>query len=151
MKKAIIYASVLVALGISACQNKSNEQGNDKSDSALAALPKTQVEFEETKFDFGKLTQGAEAKHIYRFHNTGQNPLTINKVTPSCGCTVPKYSSEPVAPGAWGEIDVVFNTKNKEGMQSKSVTVETNTEPSITVLQFTAEILTKETTKVENK
>lgn len=147
MKRIIIIAATLAGLAMVGCQSNSSDKQNAASDSLAQNAPKTKIEFEETKFDFGKITQGSEAKHIFKFKNAGENPLMLTKVSPSCGCTVPKYSSEPVAPGAWGEIEVVFNTKKKEGVQNKSVTVEANTEPSLNVLQFTADVIVDSTAK----
>ena len=91
------------------------------------------MEFEETEYDFGTVTEGDKVKHVYKFKNTGNEPLIISNAKATCGCTVPQWPREPIAPGAGGEIEVVFDTKNKGKVggqiQTKRVTVTANTDP----------------------
>jgi len=75
--------------------------------------------------------------------NTGNSDLIITKVEASCGCTVAKYSKEPVKPGEEGLIEVIFDTSGRNGMQHKTVTILANTQPNVTRLEFTAEIFHK--------
>ena len=63
----------------------------------------------------------------------------------SCGCTSPEWTKEDVAPGETGEIVVEFDSKGKKGMQNKSVTVITNSEPQAKVLSFSGEVIAPET------
>ena len=67
--------------------------------SKTSNLPKTTIEFEETKHNFGTIKEGEKVKHIYKFKNTGDNPLIISNAVASCGCTVPSYPKEPIPPG----------------------------------------------------
>ena len=73
------------------------------------AMAKTTMQFYETKFDFGTIPADKPVTHVFRLKNTGKNPLMIARTDVSCGCTVPKYSLDPIAPGADGEITVTFN------------------------------------------
>lgn len=98
-----------------------------KADSTVHAMPQTTVKFTETEHDFGKLQQGDKVTHVFSFKNTGTSPLLIANAKGSCGCTVPSYPKEPIAPGATGEINVVFNSKGKRGVQVKTVTLTMNT------------------------
>lgn len=95
-------------------------------------LPKTTIKFEQSEYDFGKVKDGEKVTHIYKFTNTGKEPLIINSAKGSCGCTVPEWPKDPVAPGAAGEIKVEFNSKGKVGQQSKTVTIMANTDPNPT-------------------
>lgn len=83
--------------------------------------------FAETSFDFGTIQEGEVVKHTFTFTNTGKTPLIIQNATAQCGCTVPDWPREPVAPGAKGEIKVEFNSKGKAGVQNKAVTITSNT------------------------
>jgi hypothetical protein len=56
----------------------------------------------------------------------GKEPIIIQKAQPSCGCTVPQFSSEPVAPGATGTINVAYHTKGKPNPFTKTITVVSN-------------------------
>jgi hypothetical protein len=79
----------------------------------LASQPKTTIQFDEMKFDFGEMVAGDNSKHKFSFTNTGSNPLVISDAHGSCGCTIPSYSKEPIPPGGKGEIDVEFNSKGQ--------------------------------------
>ena len=102
--------------------------------------PTTSIEFEETEFDFGTVDAGEKVTHIYRFTNTGDEPLIISNAKGSCGCTVPEWPKEPVAPGSTSEIKVQFDSKNKNGKQSKRVTLTANTDPAQTFLTIKGEV-----------
>jgi hypothetical protein len=101
------------------------------------------VEFETTTHDFGTIKEGDSAVYTYNFKNTGEVPLIITSVAPSCGCTVPEYSKEPVPAGESGYVKVKFDTNHKKDLVTKTVTVVANTEPKQTTLKFTANIIPK--------
>lgn len=84
--------------------------------------------FESTEYKFGEINQGDKVNHVFKFKNTGTAPLIISNARASCGCTVPQWPKEPVAPGAEGQIDVVFNSRGKRGQQNKAITITTNIE-----------------------
>jgi len=112
--------------------------------STLSNLPTTTIQYENEKFNFGVVNEGEIVKHVYKFKNTGTEPLVISNAKGSCGCTVPKWSSEPIPPGGSGEIKVEFNSKGKPGQQSKRVTVTANTNPTETYLEIAGEVKGKE-------
>jgi hypothetical protein len=96
---------------------------------AAPAGPTTTMTFEETEFDFGTVNEGEKVSHTYTFTNTGDEPLILSNAKGSCGCTVPSWPREPIAPGATGEITVEFNSKNKKGKRNQKVTITANTNP----------------------
>ncbi len=98
--------------------------------------PVTTIKYEEESFDFGMVNEGDMVKHLFKFKNTGSEPLVISNAKGSCGCTVPTWPKEPVAPGATSEISVEFNSKGKPGNQSKRVTVTANTMPTETFIEI---------------
>ena len=104
---------------------------------AVPTGPTTSIAFEHTDFDFGTVDDGEKVKHTYKFKNTGNEPLIISSAKGSCGCTVPKWPSEPIPPGGEGQIDVEFDSKGKPGKQTKRVTVTANTVPAQTFLNIT--------------
>ena len=101
---------------------------------AVPAGPTTSMTFAESEFDYGTITSGEKVEHVYKFTNTGNEPLIISDAKGSCGCTVPEWPKEPIAPGKTGEIMVKFDSSNKSGNQSKRVTLTANTEPAQTFL-----------------
>lgn len=100
--------------------------------------PKTVMTFGSYEHDFGNINQDSENKKVFKFTNTGKEPLLIESATGSCGCTVPSYPKQPIAPGATGEIEVVYKPGKQENAQTKQVTVIANTEPRETVLRIKA-------------
>ena len=81
--------------------------------------------FEKTEIDYGTIALGADPLRHFKFKNTGTEPLVIKNARGSCGCTVPQYKKEPVAPGETSEIEVRYDTQ-RPGAFSKSITIDTN-------------------------
>lgn len=104
----------------------------------------TSLKYEEDVFDFGVCDEGQIVTHVFKFKNTGDEPLIISNAKGSCGCTVPTWPKEPVPPGGMGEIKVEFNSKGKPGNQSKRVTVTANTVPTETFIEIKGTVKSKE-------
>ncbi|MDO5608912.1 MAG: DUF1573 domain-containing protein [Capnocytophaga sp.] len=83
------------------------------------------IKFVTEEIDYGTVKEGADGKRVFEFTNTGKAPLVITNVSSSCGCTVPSWTKEPVAPGAKGKIEVVYDTK-RVGPIRKTITVLSN-------------------------
>ena len=64
----------------------------------------------------------------------------IAKTDVTCGCTVPNFQEEPVAPGRDGEITVVFNSSGISGFQQKNIIVHANTLPEAVSIGIEADI-----------
>ncbi len=94
------------------------------------------IDFTETAFDFGTVDEGDKVTHTFKFKNTGKVPLIITDARSTCGCTVPKWPSEPIPPGVENEISVVFDTAGKKEKQHKPITITANTYPSKSVLSL---------------
>ncbi|QDH79081.1 DUF1573 domain-containing protein [Echinicola soli] len=101
--------------------------------------------FDDMQFDFGAIDQGKVVEHTFTFTNDGQSPLIISNVQASCGCTTPDWSKKPVKPGEEGHVKVRFNSANKSGAQSPTVTITANTSPSITKLKLKGTVNTNNT------
>ena len=102
--------------------------------------PKTLVVFDVLDHDFGIIDQNTEHEKVFKFTNTGKEPLIITNAKGSCGCTVPDYPKHPIAPGAEGEIRVVYSPGKQQNKQTKSVTITANTDPETTVLKIYANV-----------
>ncbi len=88
----------------------------------------TTIQWIDSLVDFGAITQGEKIQLKFRFKNTGNKPLFITNVRAGCGCTVPSYTKEAVAPGAEGEVMAAFDTnRSLAGDTRKTVVVHTNT------------------------
>jgi hypothetical protein len=84
------------------------------------------VVFSESVFDFGKVEQGAQVNHLFRFTNQGGQDLRIESVKTSCGCTAAVISSEVIGPGQEGTISATFDTTRFSGEKAKTVGVYSN-------------------------
>ncbi len=111
-----------------------------KTTEAVPSGPTTEMTFASPSHDFGSIPQDSENRHVFTFTNTGSEPLVIENAKGSCGCTVPQYPKEPIAPGETGEIEVVYKPGKQANKQSKTVTITANTEPRTTTLSISAEV-----------
>ncbi|GAB4422164.1 MAG: DUF1573 domain-containing protein [Bacteroidia bacterium] len=108
-------------------------------------MDKTTVQWYAEEYNYGSVPSGTTVTHKFRFKNTGAAPLTLTNVKASCGCTTPSYSTEPIAPGAEGFIDVAFNTTGKSGRQTKTISVTGNFDANITqTLRITGDVVSGE-------
>lgn len=102
------------------------------------------VMFDKYEVDFGDLNQGETREVIFSFVNNGDIPFIISDVHVQCGCTAPSWpKNEPVLPNQKGEIKVVYDSKGKEGVQRKIITVKSNYSELIK-LKIIANVITKE-------
>jgi hypothetical protein len=86
----------------------------------------SKIKFAEVSFDFGDIEQGDVVEHTFTFENVGNQPLIISNVMTTCGCTVPSWPRDPIAPNTSSEITVKFNSRGKVGIQNKVITVVSN-------------------------
>ena len=80
------------------------------------------------EYDFGMIEANAKVETEFIVKNVGEADLLISSATATCGCTVPDYPKQPLKPGESAPIKVTFDPAGKSGMQSKTVTLTTNTE-----------------------
>ncbi len=110
-------------------------------------IPMPVIEYEDTDIEFGTINEGDTMRHKYKFTNTGDAPLIIASLKPSCGCTAGRFPKEPIQPGETGTVEVVFNSAGKPGRQEKSMAVITNANPAKVRLYFRGNVTPKEKKK----
>ncbi len=103
--------------------------------------PLPTIKFNEELHDFGTIKDGDVVEHVFTFVNEGEAPLIISDAKATCGCTVPEWPKQPIAVGATGEIKVRFNSKNKPGVQNKTVTLTANTWPTTQRVRIKANVV----------
>ena len=103
------------------------------------------IKFDKTSYDFGKFSEVTPVqKCTFTFTNVGNAPLIVNQAVASCGCTVPKYTKKPVAPGEKGTVNVTYNGKGRfPGHFKKTITIRTNGEPGMVRLYIEGTMETK--------
>ncbi|MGI6046737.1 MAG: DUF1573 domain-containing protein [Petrimonas sp.] len=103
----------------------------------VLAQSKPEAEFAKKEHNFGTIKEEiGTVTTQFEFTNTGKSPLIIQRVIPSCGCTTPTYTREPILPGKKGKIDVKYSTIARPGTFHKSVTVYTNVPDTVYVLSI---------------
>jgi len=130
MKKLILIACALLIGSVSLYAQTSKP-----------AVPETIV-FAKTIHDYGTIVQGADGNCEFKFTNKGKEPLVLSNVTSSCGCTVPVWPREPIAPGKSGSIKVKYDT-NRVGNFTKSITVNSNAANNPVMLQIKGNVTPK--------
>jgi len=102
-----------------------------------------EITFKEKSIDFGDITQGDKVSHTFALTNSGTTPLVISNVAATCGCTIPSWPKEPIAPGKTAEIQVSFNSAGKMGKQNSVVRVYSNASEPIEKVSLISNVLPK--------
>jgi hypothetical protein len=89
----------------------------------LAQTPRLQLDY--LYLDRGEIMFMGDPIFRFPFTNTGDDTLIIASVKSSCGCLVPSYNRQPIAPGATDTIYGKYDTR-REGYFSKSMTISSN-------------------------
>lgn len=148
MKKGILFLAVVAAMVFTSCKEDASNKVKAENVEEAAQRDAQEVvypemSFDEAEFDFGTIEQGASQEHTFSFTNTGKAPLVITNATSSCGCTVPSFTKEPIAPGEKGELLVKFNGSGQNQV-TKTVTITANTESGKEQIKIKAFVNPKE-------
>jgi hypothetical protein len=120
MKKVVFLLGIMLLIaGAAKAQDAKTQSGPE-------------IEFEEIVHDYGDVPYNGNGECEFRFTNTGDAPLLIQKPKSSCGCTIPSWPSQPILPGKSDVIKVTYRT-NREGNFNKTVTVTSNAHKNSTV------------------
>ena len=134
MKKVILSLALVAGFGFVNAQ-----------DIKTADAPKTEattnvtIDFESKVVDYGVIEHNSDGARKFVFTNNGTEPLIIKNAKGSCGCTVPTWPREPIAPGATAEIGVKYAT-NRVGKFTKTITLTTNASKKPVILTIKGEV-----------
>lgn len=93
---------------------------------AIAATADASLSWDKTELDLKPAIGAATAVGVFKYENKGDKPVHFNAVRPSCGCTTAALAKNDVAPGEKGEITATLNIGDRTGLQTKTITVETD-------------------------
>lgn len=149
MKTIVILLGLIGILTLVSCNDSKNKTGGEYNIDNPANIDNPQgtsdgmpeITFDETEYNFGTVIQGEKVIHNFVFTNTGKGNLIISNVKASCGCTVPKWTKEPIKPGEKGNIEIKFDSANRNGKQTKTAKVYSNTTPNVTELVIRCEVI----------
>lgn len=128
MKKLMIIAALAFVANIGFSQTTAAT----KSDMAV-------IQWDASTHDFGKIKQGVPVSHEFKFTNKGKVPAVITNAQPSCGCTTPSWTRDPVMTGGEGHVKATFNAMAL-GPFDKVITVTANTEGGVILLHIKGEV-----------
>jgi len=132
--KKILVSLMLLATGSWALAQATEEAQTQENPNAA------RIEFQSKVIDYGTIEKGADGVRRFEFTNTGKEPLIITRATGSCGCTVPTWPREPIAPNATGVIEVRYDTK-RVGPFTKTVTINSNAQNSVETLKIKGKVV----------
>lgn len=142
MKRIFLAFSAIAILGLVSCKENAANKINTENvavaaerDAAAKQVPV--MTFDKSEHDFGSIAQNTPQETTFTFTNTGNAPLIITDAKSTCGCTVPTWTKDPIAPGATGELLVKFNGSGQNQV-TKTITVTANTEKGQELLRIKA-------------
>lgn len=117
---------------------------------ALCTFSQPVMKVSATEHNFGKFREEA-GRQTYDFvvMNTGDQPLVIQNIVASCGCTTPEWTKSPIPPKGTGKITAIYDPVNRPGPFNKTLSVYTNSKPQVTVLVIKGEVIPREKTVEE--
>jgi hypothetical protein len=116
----------------------------------VAAYAQPRLTFEKVRHDYGNIKEAdGKQEAIFEFTNTGDSVLVITKVQPSCGCTASDWTKSPVPAKGKGFVKAVFDPHSQSGHFTKSVSVFSNSRPSVVVLVIEGQVTPREKTMEE--
>jgi len=78
-------------------------------------------------YDFGDIKESnGPVSHTFTVLNNGELPLVISRVITTCGCTLPEWTKEPIAPGKTGEVKVIYDVAGRPGPFTRTISVYSN-------------------------
>lgn len=140
--KKIVFLIALVGVVFTSCKEnaaskvKSENIETAKDRDAKIALGSAVIEFDQTEYDFGTINEGDVVDGVFKITNAGKVDLVITSAKATCGCTVPTWPKEAIKPGETSELTFKFNSRGRSGKQTKSITLQTNTEKVTEVLRI---------------
>lgn len=144
MRNTLFAVGILAAFALTSCKDEkasqlfSDAEKQQQAESVVDPATAPVLTFESETYDFGNLPAGAKVDHYFKFTNTGKSPLVIKDAKGSCGCTVPEFPKEPIAPGKTDSIKITYDAGSQKGRQQKTVTLTTNTAKGKEVCTFIA-------------
>jgi len=135
--KKLFFLSLLSVLSIAvfAQEEGKSVKKSKKQETVIEedTLPKVPViKFKSLVHDYGNIYKGDNGVCHFEFTNAGKADLQLTNVSSSCGCTVPEWPKDPIAPGQSATIKVSYDTKRVGGI-SKSIYVDSNTGERVTL------------------
>ncbi len=133
MKRLFLFVAILASGAIS-----------------FAQVAQTKLQFSATEHNFGTFKEETGRQSFdFIVTNTGTDPLVIQNVVASCGCTTPEWTKQPIPAGGKGKVTAIYDPKDRPGIFNKTLSVYANTKPEVVVLTIKGEVTPREKTVEE--
>lgn len=76
--------------------------------------------------DFGRVKQNMPTVRELQFTNTGRRELIIRSIQGNCTCIAAAAIKSTVKPGEGSSIQITFNPQDRQGSQTKAITIYSN-------------------------
>ena len=155
MKKSILSLSLVLLFSVSSAQTKfpnkeitqqqkteiKTKVNAEVIEDAIIQEDKTNstIDFVSKVVDYGIIEHNSDGARKFVFTNNGTDALLIKNAKGSCGCTVPTWPREAIAPGTTAEIGVKYAT-NRVGKFTKTITLTTNASKKPVILTIKGEV-----------
>ena len=137
----ILTVLILVVFACSG-QNGSQEQGGGEAgNDCQHAEGEPVMLFDTLMHDFGTIIEGERVVCYFDYGNGGGEDLLITAVEATCGCTIPRWSREPLKPGGEETMEVIFDASGRSGEQRKLITVKSNANNQVVRLTIRAKVI----------
>ncbi len=133
MKKILLLSLILISFTSNSQDVKVN------TETPLEEVSNVTIDFESKVVDYGTIEHNSDGARKFVFTNNGTEPLQIKSAKGSCGCTVPTWPREPIAPGETAEIGVKYAT-NRVGPFTKTITLSTNASKKPVILTIKGKV-----------
>ena len=134
MKKILLSLVLVTSFTLVNAQNVITDDAPKTEESTNVT-----IDFVSKVVDYGTIDHNADGARKFVFTNNGTEPLLIKNAKGSCGCTVPTWPREAIAPGATAEIGVKYAT-NRVGKFTKTITLTTNASKKPVILTVKGEV-----------
>lgn len=149
MKKIFLVSAVAFSLVFTGCKDKAASKidtaklESAQERDAQIELGAAVIEFDTREYDFGEIPEGEVYEGVFKVTNAGKSDLVITSAKATCGCTVPEWPQEAIKPGETADIKFSFNSRGRQGKQTKSITLKTNTEKITEILRIKGTVVKK--------
>ena len=138
MKKILFFVFTLLFITSNA-QDVKKDDTSQKNEVETPESSNATIDFESKVIDYGTIEHNSDGARKFIFTNNGTDPLQIKSARGSCGCTVPTWPKEPIAPGETAEIGVKYAT-NRVGPFTKTITLSTNASKKPVILTIKGKV-----------
>lgn len=78
--------------------------------------------------DLGDIAREKPVTVLFKYKNISDQPISIDNVRPTCGCTAPTWTDTPIQPDSIGTIEIEYSA-NQPGYFRKKIKVFFNAQP----------------------